>query len=159
MSTKQNDAVFAAVCQVLGQDGFDGAVELSKDQRDSVISMVTTGIMSGSVDFSAEAKAKHDTEAKIKSYTTGMVSNHLRKDKRLNGGEKYQTKNPGSRAGSSDEQLKALRALKTTLTTSDDIQAVDKAIATRLAEIQITKTKTVEINVSALPEAFRHLVK
>jgi hypothetical protein len=160
MSTKQNDAVFAAVCQVLGQDGFDGAaVELTNEQRATVIGMVTTGIMSGSVDFSAEAKAKHDTEAKIKSYTTGMVSNHLRKDKRLNGGEKYQTKNPGSRAGSSDEQLKALRALKTTLTTSDDIQAVDKAIATRLAEIQITKMKTVEINVNALPEAFRHLVK
>ena len=157
---KQNDAVFQAVCSVFEQDGFDGAVELTKQQKDSVVSIVTEGILNGSVDFSTEAKAKHDTDAKVKAYTNGMVSNHLRKDKRLNGGEKYEAKNPGSRSGNGDEQLKALRALKSTLTSTEDIEAIDQAIGTRLAEIQSAKAKpTAPININALPEAFRHLAK
>jgi hypothetical protein len=157
---KQSDAVFQAVCSVLEQGEFSVAVELTKQQRDSVVGMVTAGILNGSVDFSTEAKAKHDTEAKVKVYTNGMVSNHLRKDKRLNGGKKYEAKNPGSRTGNDDEQLKALRTLKSTLTSTEDIEAIDQAIKTRLAEIQSVKAKpTAPININALPEEFRHLAK
>ena len=154
---KQNDAVFGACVIVLGQDSFSTAVELTKEQRIQVVAMVTDGIMSGKVDFSAEARAKHDTEAKVKGYVGGMVSNHLRKDKRLNGGEKYEAKAPGSRAGSGDEQLKALKALRASLTEASDIASVDTAIEARLSEI--TVKKTVAINIDALPEEFRHLVK
>lgn len=156
---KQNDAVFQAVCSVLDAQSFDSAVELTKDQRDSVIGIVTEGIMSGSVDFSTEAKAKHDTPAKVKSYTVGMVSNHLRKDKRLNGGSKYEIKNPGSRAGSGDDQLKALKALRSITTDSENLASIDEAIANRTAELQASKQKAVTINVDALPKEFRHLVK
>lgn len=154
---KQNDAVFQAVCSVLNSTGFDGAVELSKDQRESVIAMVTEGIIAGTVDFSAEARIKHDTPAKVKGYTGGMVSNHLRKDKRLNGGVKYEIQNPGSRAGSGDDMLKALKALRSTLTDDDAIASIDEAIDNRIAELSVKKTVT--IDVSALPEEFRHLVK
>jgi hypothetical protein len=154
---KQNDAVFQAVCLVLKADGFNSAVELTKEQRDSVVGMVTEGIMSGLVDFSAEAKAKHDTEAKVRSYTTGMVSNHLRKDKRLNGGEKYEIKNPGSRTGSSDPALKALKALRTTITDEEQIKLIDEAIEARTAEITVTKKVT--IDPESLPEHLRHLIQ
>lgn len=155
---KQNDAVFQAVCSVLNVNGFDGAVELSKDQRESVISMVTEGIVAGKVDFSAEARAKHDTPEKVKSYTTGMVSNHLRKDKRLNGGEKYEIKKPGSRAGSGDATLKALKALQTTVDAdSESWHQIEAAIYERTTEL--SKKKEVTINIDALPEEFRHLVK
>lgn len=156
---KQNDAVFKAVCKVLGQDKFDGAVALDKDQKVKVVEMVTQGIIDGVVDFSAEAYAKHDTPAKVKSYTTGMVNNHLRKDKRLNGGAKYEIKNPGSRAGQGDEQLKAMRALRTQLTKPEDISQLDEAINARAEAIKAESKKAVEINIEALPEAFRHLVK
>lgn len=156
---KQNDAVFSAVCSVLGRDDFNGAVELSKTERDEVVNIVTTGIMSGKVDFSDEARGKYDTEKKIKSYVVGMVSNHLRKDKRMNGGVKYETKNPGSRAGSGDDTLKALKALRSTLTDATEIEQVEAAIAARTEEIRASKQKAVEINVNALPEQFRHLVK
>jgi hypothetical protein len=155
---KQNDAVFQAVCVVLGVDSFSSAVELTKDQRNTVISFVVEGIIGGSVDFSAEAKAKYDTAAKVKSYTTGMVSNHLRKDKRLNGNTKYEIKNPGSRAGTGDQQLKAMKALRSTLTDADQLAEIDLAIEARQAEIKTSKTKAVEINVEALPESLRHLV-
>ena len=154
---KQNDAVFQAVCGVLNTTGFDGAVNLSKDQRESVISMVSEGIIAGTVDFSAEAKAKHDTPAKVKMYTTGMVSNHLRKDKRLNGGEKYEIKNPGSRAGSGDPALKALKALRTTITDEEQIKLIDEAIEARTAELTVTKKVT--IDPEALPEHLRHLIQ
>jgi len=123
---KQNEAVFQAVCAVLDRSTFSSAVQLTKEQRNTVIEMVTQGIVSGVVDFSDEAKAKYDTEAKIKSYTTGMVSNHLRKDKRLNGNVEYEIKNPGSRAGSGDGTLKALKALRST--------CIDQAIADRTAK-------------------------
>lgn len=156
---KQNDAVFSAVCKVLGKDGFNDAVILSKEQRDEVVAIVTQGIINGSVDFSTEAKAKHDTEAKIKSYTTGMVSNHLRKDKRLNGGVKHEIKNPGSRAGNSDEQVKALKALRSSVTSPEQIRLVDEEIEKRMNELKAVKAKTVEINIDLLPEHLRHLVK
>ena len=156
---KQNDAVFQAVCSVLESTGFDSAVTLTKAERDSVVSIVTNGIINGEVDFSAEAKAKHDSEAKIKSYTTGMVSNHLRKDKRLNGDTKYEIKSPGSRAGAGDPTLKALKALRSTITDDEQLASIDEAIETRQAEVSVTKQKTVAINVEALPEEFRHLVK
>jgi len=156
---KQNDAVFQAVCKVLGQDSFDDVVELSKEQRESVVSIVTGGISAGTVDFSTEAKAKYDTDAKIKSYTTGMVSNHLRKDKRLNGGEKYITKNPGSRAGSGDAELKALKALRSTLSDEEQVSLIDEAIEARASLIQASKVKQVKVNSEALPEHLRYLVK
>ena len=155
---KQNDAVFQAVCGVLDAQSFDSAVELTKEQRASVIGIVTQGIMNGQVDFSAEAKAKYDTDAKVKSYTTGMVSNHLRKDKRLNGNTKYEIKNPGSRAGSGDDQLKALKALRSTITDSENLTAIDEAIANRTAEVQASKQKTVVIDAEALPEHLRYLL-
>jgi hypothetical protein len=156
---KQNDAVFQAVCSVLGQDGFDSAVVLTDTQRAEVISMVTKGLIDGTVDFSAEAKAKHDTPAKVKSYTTGMVSNHLRKDKRLNGGVKYEIKNPGSRAGSSDEQLKALKLLQAQYESGSEAwHEIEAAIADRTTQINAAKKKTDEINVEALPEHLRYLI-
>ena len=156
---KQNDAVFGAVCEVLGGNNFSTKVELSKDQQSQVIEIVTNGILNGTVDFSTEAKTKYNDYDKVKLYTTGMVNNHLRKDLRLNGGTKYQPKNPGSRAGSGDEQLKALKALRSTVSDPETIQQLDLAIEVRTQEIKATKIKKVEINYDALPEHLRHLVK
>lgn len=158
---QQNDAVFHAVCGALGQDSFDSVVELTSAERDNVIQIVTTGILSGKVDFSAQAKAKYDTDAKVKGYVAGMVSNHLRKDKRLNGGMKFEVKSPGSRTGSGDDQLKALKALRSTLTDVDAIAEIDAAIHARTAELTSVKAakKIKTINLDALPEALRHLVK
>jgi len=123
------------------------------------VAIVTEGILSGNVDFSTEASTKHDTEAKVRSYTSGMVNNHLRKDKRLNGGEKYEAANPGSRTGVSDPGLRALKTLRSTLTSEEDITSVDEAIAERIEQLQAAKAKPAKIDINALPEEFRHLVK
>lgn len=117
-----------------------------------------SGFTNGTVELSAEAAAKYDTEAKLKSYTQGLVSNWLRKDVRLNGGSKYETKNPGSRAGSGDDTVKALRALRSTLTNADQIAEVEMEIAARIAAFKASKTPKVEINAELIPENLRHLV-
>lgn len=153
----QKEAVYTAIVELFGHDG-QSAFDATKEQRNQIIEVVTAGIMNGSVEFSADARAKHDTEAKVKGYVGGMVSNWLRKDQRLNGGDKYVTKNPGSRAGSGDEVLKNLKALKSTLSDKDQLDAVDAEITKREEFLRSQKAKTVTINTDLIPESLKHLI-
>jgi hypothetical protein len=151
----QKEAVFTAVKSLFAQSSKtfkDGSkVDLSKEERATVTQMVVAGIEAGDVVFSDEAKIKYDTSDKIKSYVAGMVGNWLTKDTRLNGGEKYSAKNPGSRAGQGDDVIKALRTLRSTLTDESQIAAVDSEIEKRKETISTSKTKKVEVNFDALP--------
>lgn len=152
----QKEAVFSAVSEVLGV--FAGVAELSTEQRKDVIGSIMQGFANGTVELSQEAASKYDTDAKLKSYTQGLVSNWLRKDTRLNGGSKYETKNPGSRAGSGDDTVKALRTLRSTLVDADQIAQVEAEIATRVAAFKASKQPKFEINADLIPENLRHLV-
>ena len=154
----QKTAVFNTVCQVLGQDSFDGAVELTKEQRQQVIAIVAEGFYNGEVELSQNAAEKYDTIEKLKGYSNGLVSNWLRKDTRLNGGSKYEAKNPGSRAGSGDTVVRELKRLRSTLTDPSQIATVDQEIEKRLEAIKVEKAKKVEINADLLPEDLRALV-
>lgn len=149
----QKEAVFNAISSVLGTDLSENKtrIELSKEQRASVTQIVTAGIAAGKVQFSDEAKAKYNTEDKIKGYVAGMVGNWLTKDTRLNGGDKYKAKNPGSRAGQGDEQLRNLKALRSTLTEATHIAAVDEKIKERSEELAASKVKKVEVDFSKIP--------
>jgi hypothetical protein len=157
MSKKQVTAVYEATINVLTEngvhweDGMNASEVLTPEMRKCVIAMVVAGFAAGEVELSAEGKAKYDTEAKLKSYTSGMVSNHLRKDKRLNGGEKYTAKNPGSRVGAGDEQIKALKMLRDMK--ADDVEAVaaiDLAIEARKLELAPKSTTTISAEQLAL---------
>ena len=110
------------------------------------------------MEFSESAQAKYDTEAKIKTYTNGLVSNWLRKDTRLNGGVKHQIKNPGSRAGSGDEVIKNLKRLASTLSNPEQLAAVQAEIDKRLAQLKAEKAKNVEIDMSLIPVDLQHLI-
>jgi hypothetical protein len=154
MTTSQINAVFQAVCSVLDKTSFDSAVELSKEERNNVVNIVTEGILANKVDFSTEAKAKYNTSKLVKEYVVGMVSNHLRRDKRLNGGIQDIPKTSRPK----DEQLKALKTLRDGITDPEQLAQVDEAIAERLAELQQAKPKAT-INIDALPESLRYLVK
>lgn len=156
----QKEGVFGAVVAVLEESGrgIDGKVELTKDERHTVIAMVTTGLMNGDIEMSTEAREKYDTPEKMKGYTNGLVNNWLRKDLRLTGGEKWVTKNPGSRAGSGDQVVKELKKLASTLTDADEIAAVHAEIEKRMATIAAEKAKNVEINESLIPDDLKHLL-
>lgn len=140
----QKEAVFSAVCNVTGFKG-DGVCSPTKEQRAQVNQILFEGFRSGKIELDREYS---DTE--LKAYVSGLQSNWLRKDKRLNGGTQYVSKNPGSRAGSADPALKAMKALLSTLTTDEDRAEVQQAIDQRIAEINATKVAKV-VDFSALP--------
>lgn len=140
----QKEAVFQAVCSVTGFKG-DGVCQPTKEQRAMINQIIIEGFVSGNI----ELDRAYD-ESGLKSYTSGLVSNWLRKDKRLNGGTQYVAKNPGSRAGSSDPELKAMRALLSTLTDETERAEVQSFIDAKVATINASKNTKV-IDFSALP--------
>jgi hypothetical protein len=156
----QKNGVFAAIEAVLSEagKGIDGKVELTKDERHAVVQMVTTGLFAGEIEMKDEARAKYDTEEKMRGYAGGLVNNWLRKDDRLNGGVDYVPKNPGSRLGSGDAVVKELKKLRSTLTDASEIQAVEAEIEKRMQAIQAEKAKKVEINDALIPDDLKHLL-
>lgn len=144
----QKEAVFAAVINVCGQQ--DGKYEPTREQRTQVNLILVEGFKAGKIQLDREYN-----ESELKSYVSGLQSNWLRKDARLNGGVKHTIKNPGIREGSTDAQLKALKALLSTTTDEDQRSEIQEYIDARLVEINSTKKK-VEINFNDLPETLRN---
>lgn len=163
---KQRDAVYSAVTSVLSdagvhfEDGMNVSTMLTKEHRGSVQAIIVEGFTSGKIAFEAsEANAeKMSNPAKLNAYVSGLISNWVRKDKRLNGNEAYAAKNPGSRTGSSDEQLKTLRALKKRFAGTEKESIIDAQIDKRVSELRAAKAKTTELSaeqLAALPEDVR----
>ena len=149
MATKQKDAVFEAIAAVKGTNTFAAAVELSKDERGTVMAAILAGLNSGNIEFGGDLNDK----GKLTAYVSGLVSNWLRKDKRLNGNTTYVPANPGTRTGGADDAVKAMRTL---LSVTDDETAkkeIQEEIEKRVAAL---KPKP-EINVAALPDSLKHL--
>lgn len=142
----QKEAVFHAVTHVVGSVPDTGPVELTREQRAQVNMILFEGFRSGTIELDREYS---DTE--LKAYVSGLQSNWLRKDKRLNGGVAYVPKNPGSRAGGGDAQLKALRTLQKMQTDPAKILEIQSFIDKRLAEIKPASTKEATVNVADLP--------
>lgn len=145
----QKEAVFQAVTNVCGVQ--DEAYEPSKDQRASINQILVEGFRAGTIDLDRE----YDDKA-LRTYVSGLQSNWLRKDPRLNGNTKYVAKNPGSRRGSADPQVVALRKLQSMQTDPDKVTEIQTYIDKRLAEI--APVKAVTVDVEALPVELRHLV-
>ena len=106
MKISQKEAVYQAVCNVTGHNG-DGAVSITKEQRAQVNGILFEGFRAQTIELDREY-----SDSDLRGYVSGLQSNWLRKDLRLNGGTKYVAKNPGSRAGSTDKELQAMRALR-----------------------------------------------
>ena len=154
----QKEAVYSAVSSVLNENSItftEGeAVKMTKELRAQVNAILFEGFKSESIELDGSY-----SDSQLKGYISGLQSNWLRKDKRLNGGNKYSAKNPGSRIAAGDAQLKAMRTLLSTLTAASDREEVQAAIDSRVAEIQASKVKTVTIDTESLPIELRNLVK
>lgn len=89
MSVRQVDAVVETVKSVLGptfQEGKDDArLFLTKGLLNQVYESIYSGIMSGTINF----KGDTDNTVAVKNYVRSLVSNHLRRSKKLNGGKNY----------------------------------------------------------------------
>jgi hypothetical protein len=141
----QKEAVFAAISNVLGDITEGIAVNPTKEQRAQINAILFEGFRSGKVTLD-----KTFNDADLKTYVSGLTSNWVRKDTRLNGGIKYAAKNPGSRQGNTDPGLKAMRALLGSLTVETEREEVQGYIDARLKEIASTKVAKV-IDFSVLP--------
>jgi hypothetical protein len=165
MSMKQVTAVVHFTREVLGDDfqpGVDVKTYVTKEQRKEIIELVTNSLADGETELSAKALAKYSTREKLRAYTNGMVTNWFNKSKELNGGTKFEYKNPGSRAGMGDAQLRELKKLKSQLEAkgaeAEQISRVSEAIAEREATVKAAKASKVEVNGDAIPEHLRDLL-
>ena len=156
----QRQATVSAILSFIGNFELNGPVNaldiITDKQREQVVETICEGFLEGRVDMSAEGKAKYFGDPKeLKKYVVGLVNNWLRKAPELNGGKAYEPKNPGSRTGSGDRVLKALKEL---MRTTDDAEAkaeIQAAIDERIKEI----SPKVEIDVEAIPAHLRKLIK
>lgn len=148
---KQSEAVYLAVVNAFPDaEVIPSTSSWTDAQKQEVYGALLTSFKAGQW---AKNSGGQD-ESSVMKYIPGLVNNHVRKDARLNGGTKYVAKNPGSRTGSGDESVKAMRTLLSVTTDPDAKAQIQAAIDTRIASLKPKQT----INVDALPEALRHLV-
>lgn len=127
------------------------AVELTDAQRKQVIDGLVNGFTKGEI----KLRSLYDSDIKLRTYCAGLLSNWLRKSSKLNGGEQYQAKNPGSRSGST-EYKQAMQLKKFLVSQNKSIPAeLEQFIATNAPQ---PKAKTKQIDVSSLPEELKNLV-
>ena len=159
----QKEAVYEAVSAFMHENNRvinDGdSVDLSSEDRKTIVTMIVTAISVGDMEFSLEAANNYDTPEKVRNYSTGLLSNWLRKDTRLNGGARHSIKNPGSKVGQSDPLIKQLKALKKELTNPKEIAKVDAEINTCIEQLRLKKSKNASINKDDLPAHLLHLVQ
>lgn len=143
--------------------GADVKEYATKADKQAIATKIAEMIIEGTVELSDSARAKYgeSVETLTSKYVVGMVTNWFNKSTQLNGGSKYQAKNPGSRAGGGDEQIREMRLLRKQLAglgNAEGVARVDAAIAERIAELKVKSAKTIEVDVENLPAALRDLI-
>lgn len=148
--TKQKDAVFNAISSVLSEAGIEVnegdnfATHLNKDLRASVTDILVEGFKNGTISL----EKPYESEAELRTYASGVTSNWLRKDPRMNGGVKYVAKNPGSRVGSTNPEIKAMRALlaiRGETMTSEQRAEVQSQIDSRVEALRSSRKSSKEL--------------
>jgi len=169
MSTpiSQKQAVVSAVSDVMGSSFTSGSTlvkeNITSEQLADVRHSVFTGILNGDISFNKDIS---DHKA-LGRYVNGMIDNHFRKAKELNGGNKYLPTNPGR--GSRDPQLSALRKLiKSYGDGSPEFEKISTAISTRQEELTVERKAAADmrkkqsivesIDTSVLPDELSSLV-
>lgn len=169
----QREAVFMATIAALSAAGVTFVVGesvihdvMTKEIRSNVVDRVCTMFQKGEVGFKDNQSndAKLADAKELRKYVAGLVTNWHNKDKSLNAGVKYETKNPGSRAGAQDEQIKEMKNLKAHLEAAGNTEAalkVAEAITARLEEIKTicSAKKLPAVDTSKLPEELRSLIE
>jgi hypothetical protein len=140
-------------------EGDDVKTVLTAQIKSDVRTTLFNEFRAGNVEVSEEFKAeKLNNDSELKKYIAGLVSNWIRKDKRLNGNVKHEIKNPGSRAGQGDAQVRELRKLLKKVKGTQAEAKVQTALNNRITEVKAAKVKVEAINVEDIPEELRELV-
>lgn len=141
----QKDAVFSAVTQILASNNVsfqsgstDVSTLLTRELRAQINTRLETDFRSGSVEMSDDAKSKLNDTAELRAYISGLVSNWVRKDPRLNGGTTVATTSTttvSAKTLRNDAQLKALRAFLSAQVDPLRRQEIQGYIDQRIAEL------------------------
>lgn len=109
----QKDAVFEAIKALKPHDvERDEPVKLTKQEKKIVEARLFEGFRKGKIQYNSELPS----DDKLAMYVSGLVSNWLRKDRRLNGDRTYTPRRtsslpPNVKQVISDEDLKAIKAI------------------------------------------------
>ena len=169
----QADCVYGAYLEALMDAGLNIAdldttnatlaSYMTKEIRNSVKSKVLAMFNGGVVNLKGD---KWSDSKYLGSYVSGLITNWMHKDKRLNGGTKY-----ASVKAREDASVKAMRLLQASFAVdSDEYFEIQVSIASRLGELEALVTAKLEaskasrgdkkskVKASDLPEALRHLM-
>lgn len=163
----QKTAVVNEVKAILGSN-FDSSLpakdQLSSDQLEVIKANIFNGIVNGSISFNKDTSDSKE----VSRYVSGMISNHFRKSKELNGGNTYTPQSTGR--GSRDPQLSELSKLLGTYTEgSDEFKQILSAIESRKQELAAEKAvvaaekkrqkELASIDTDALPDSVKGLAE
>jgi len=159
---KQVTAVVDEVKNALGT-AYDintpSANVLTKEQLTTIQDNIFDGLANGDIEYKGD---RSDTK-KLKTYAKGLVTNHLRKAKPLNGNVAYKASGTGPKR---DERLRELNNLIKCGKFDEGTEehdAIVQAIADRKAELakkkstERTKSKASQIDTSVLPAELQGL--
>ncbi len=148
-SSEQKDSVYKAVIEVFNSsninfiEGMDARQLIDRSLRKDIIENLMNQFQIGQIPLSSK-------QNDLKEYVSGLLSNWLRKDLRLNGGMRYKVKSPGVRKGQQDPLIKNLRTLQSTLEPgSQAFQATQSRIEQRLVQIKVEQAPAIDR--SAIP--------
>ena len=166
MAKNQREATFEAITTVLSNSnvsftpGTNVKSVLTSEHKKQIRASLMAGFKSGAIESTPDfAKTKLNSDVELSKYCSGLISNWIKKDSRLNGNVKYQATGNGTRVGNGDSQVKELRKLLKATAGTDAEQEVADALNARLAQVKVSKVKKPEIDAEIIPESLRHLVK
>lgn len=141
----QKEAVFQAVSSVLASSGLTLSPStpasdlLNRELRALVNSIIVGQLQNGTVAISGDSSVNISDNSQVRAYVSGLVSNWLRKDSRLNGGSTTTTKSKTSKKVN-DPQLKALKVLLKAETDSAKRNEISAHISNREKELSSSAT-------------------
>ena len=162
MKVNQKTATVNAILSVLKEHGvnyeLNGSIPVSEVLTDTMTNktkeILFAMFRSGNVEYSIEFKSKVDSDSELKKYINGLINNWVRRAREFNCGIKHEAKNPGSRAGSTDEKVKEMKKLLSITTDPTAKAMIQAAIDQRVAEVKAEKNQ-VEIDYSVIPAELR----
>lgn len=139
----QVQAVVNAVQSVFGENGVE-FVEgmnvrsaMTKEFKSQINAIICAGFKAGEIEFkdTESNRAKLADDKLLRNYVTGLIDNHVKKDKRLNGNTKHEIAQPFSR----HPQVLELKKLRTAENTTE----IDGLVEAKIAELKAAaKVKT-----------------
>ena len=144
----QKQAVINAVINVMGDTFISGVTDvkgaITSEELKQIRDEVLQGIIRGDVAYN---KTTVDINI-VRKYVNGMVSNHMRKAKELNGGTPYKSTKTGTKR---DTKLLNLNRLLVNFTKgTPEHTEIKEAIEARQKELKVTKKKEKKLSKNAI---------